>query len=156
MNNYQRINTRKPKGIENKRAFLIGSGIASLAAAEYLMRDGHMKGSQITIFEQDNITGGAMDGIGDPENGFIVRGGREMEEHYECVWDLYGKIPSLEEANRTVLEEFKELNDADPSCSKVRVTYNQGVKDDATSLGLSKKKYKTAHQININKGRGSW
>ncbi len=92
MNNYQRINTRKPKSIENKRAFLIGSGIASLAAAEYLMRDGHMKGNQITIFEQDNVSGGAMDGAGNPEDGFIVRGGREMEKHYECAlptdWQL--------------------------------------------------------------------
>jgi myosin-crossreactive antigen len=62
MNNYQRIHSRKPAGIENKRAFLIGSGIASLAAAEYLTRDGYMKGSHITIFEESGLTGGALDG----------------------------------------------------------------------------------------------
>ena len=59
MNNYQRITAKRPEGIEKKRAFLIGSGIASLAAAEYLMRDGYMKGEQITIFEQDSLSGGA-------------------------------------------------------------------------------------------------
>ncbi len=139
MNNYQRINTRKPNGIENKRAFLIGSGIASLAAAEYLMREGHMKGNQITIFEQDGLPGGAMDGAGNPEKGFIVRGGREMEEHYECLWDLYGQVPSIEEEGRTVLDEFKELNDADPNFSNVRVIFNKGEKLRSTDLGLEEK-----------------
>ena len=139
MNNYQRINTRKPIDIESKRAFLIGSGIASLAAAEYLMRDGHMKGEQITIFEQDSTSGGAMDGAGNPENGFVVRGGREMEEHYECLWDLYREVPSIEEEGRTVLEEFKELNDEDPNFSNVRAIYNRGEKYRKTDLGLSEK-----------------
>jgi len=139
MGNYQKINTRKPKNIENKRAFLIGSGIASLAAAEYLMRDGHMKGEQITIFEQDSLAGGAMDGIGNPEDGFIARGGREMEEHYECLWDLYGKVPSIEEEGRSVLDEFKELNDIDPNYSNVRIIYNRGEKYRKTDLGLEEK-----------------
>ncbi len=44
MGSYRRIHPKKPDGIENKRAFLIGSGIASLAAAHYLIRDGYMKG----------------------------------------------------------------------------------------------------------------
>ncbi|SFV89644.1 Oleate hydratase [hydrothermal vent metagenome] len=139
MNNYQRIHTRKPEGIEKKRAFLIGSGIASLAAAEYLMRDGHMQGSQITIFEQDGVSGGALDGAGNPEEGFVARGGREMEAHYECLWDLFGKIPSIEEEGRTVLDEFRELNEIDPNFSKVRVIYNRGEKHRRTDLGLHEK-----------------
>ena len=142
MNNYQRIHTRKPEGIEKKRAFLIGSGIASLAAAEYLMRDGHMEGSQITIFEQDGVSGGALDGAGSPEEGFVARGGREMEAHYECLWDLFGKIPSIEEEGRTVLDEFRELNEIDPNFSKVRIIYNRGEKHRRTDLGL--------HEKNVN------
>jgi len=151
MNNYQRINTRKSVGVENKRAYLIGSGIASLAAAEYLMRDGHMKGDQITIFEQASTSGGAMDGAGNPEKGFIVRGGREMEEHYECLWDLYGQVPSIEEEGRTVLEEFKELNDADPNFSNVRVISNKGEKYRKTDLGLSEKNSKELTKLLLTK-----
>lgn len=139
MNNYQRITPRKTKGIENKKAFLIGAGIASLAAAEYLIRDGQMKGNQITIFEKGNISGGAMDGAGNPESGFIVRGGREMEAHYECLWDLYGQVPSIEKEGRTVLDEFKELNDIDPNFSNVRVIFNRGEKLRTKTLGLSDK-----------------
>ena len=139
MNNYQRITPRKPEGIENKRAFLIGSGIASLAAAEYLMRDGHMQGSQITIFEEGNIPGGALDGAGNPENGFVARGGREMEAHYECLWDLYREVPSIEEEGRSVLDEFREINEIDPNFSNVRVIYNRGEKHRRTDLGLHEK-----------------
>jgi oleate hydratase len=151
MNNYQRINTRKPKGIENKRAFLIGSGIASLAAAEYLLRDGHMKGEQITIFEQDYIAGGAMDGIGNPEDGFVARGGREMESHYECLWDLFSEVPSIEEEGRTVLDEFKELNDSDPNYSNVRAIFNRGEKHRKTDLGLSEKNAKELTKLLLTK-----
>ncbi|MCF6207369.1 MAG: oleate hydratase, partial [Sulfurovum sp.] len=128
MGNYQRIHPRKPEGIENKRAYLIGSGIASLAAAAYLIRDGHMRGEQITIFEQDGVAGGALDGAGNPEEGFVARGGREMEEHYECLWDLFAEVPSIEEEGRTVLDEFKELNDIDPNYSNVRVISKRGEK----------------------------
>jgi oleate hydratase len=136
MSNYQKINPVKQEGIENKKAFLIGAGIASLAAAEYLIRDGKMDAKNITILEQDGISGGAMDGAGNAEDGYIARGGREMEEHYECMWDLFREVPSLEEPNRSVLDEFKELNDLDPNYSNVRVINNRGEKLRSTSLGL--------------------
>jgi len=35
--------------------------------------------------EQNNILGGALDGAGDPENGFIVRGGREVLPVYDSI-----------------------------------------------------------------------
>jgi oleate hydratase len=136
MVNYERIKTLKPEGIENRKAYLIGGGIASLAAAEYLIRDGHMEGKNITILEQGNICGGSMDGIGDPEKGYVARGGREMEEHYECMWDLFGQVPSLEEPHRSVLDEFRELNLADPNYSNCRIIANRGEKLDFSSLGL--------------------
>ncbi|MCY6371751.1 oleate hydratase [Clostridium ganghwense] len=136
MGSYQNINTLKPEGIENKKAYLIGGGIASLAAAEYLIRDGHMNGKNITILEETNIFGGAIDGFGNAEEGYVARGGREMEEHYECTWDLFGGVPSLEEPGRTVLDEFRELNIDDPNYSNCRVIANRGEKLDFSSLGL--------------------
>lgn len=81
MRNYNNVRAKKPEGIEKKRSFLIGGGIGSLAAAFYLIHDGHMDGKKITIFENLGIRGGAMDGFRDPKRGFLVRGGREMEEH---------------------------------------------------------------------------
>lgn len=138
MGNYERINTLKPEGIENKKAYLIGGGISSLAAAEYLIRDGHMDGKNITILEQKNISGGALDGSGNAKDGYLARGGREMEEHYECVWDLFGEIPSLEDPEITVLDNFRELNLEDPNYSNCRAIANRGEKLDFSSLGLEK------------------
>lgn len=146
MGSYQNINTLKPEGIENKKAYLIGGGIASLAAAAYLIRDGHMDGKNITILEESNILGGAMDGTGNAKDGYIARGGREMEEHYECVWDLFGKVPSLEDPERTVLDEFRELNIEDPNSSNCRVIANRGEKLDFSTLGL-----KTHHVKQLTK-----
>ena len=86
----------KPAGIEGKSAYIVGSGLASLAAACFLVRDAQMPGENIHILEAMEVAGGACDGIQDPTRGYVMRGGREMEDHFECLWDLFRSIPSLE------------------------------------------------------------
>ena len=54
---------RKPEGVDHKSAYIIGSGLAALTAACYLVRDGQMKGERIHIFEKDPVAGGACDGM---------------------------------------------------------------------------------------------
>lgn len=125
---------RKPKGVENKTAWFIGSGLASLAGAAFLIRDGQMQGDQITILEQQHLPGGALDGIKESEKGFVIRGGREMESNFECLWDLYRSIPSLEIDGASVLDEFYWLNKDDPNVSLQRATMNLG--EDAHTDGL--------------------
>ena len=117
---------RKPAGVENKQAWLVGSGLASLAAAAFLIRDGQMEGSRIHILEEAELPGGACDGILRPDIGFVIRGGREMENHYECLWDLYRSIPSLEKEGESVLDEFYRLNHDDPNISHNRATLERG------------------------------
>ena len=39
-------------------AYLVGSGIAALASAVYLIREGGLAGENIRIFEQGSVTGG--------------------------------------------------------------------------------------------------
>ncbi len=125
---------RKPVGVERKRAWLVGAGLASLAGAAFLIRDGHMAGDKITILERLPLAGGALDGYDEPERGFVVRGGREMEDHFECLWDLYRSIPSLEIEGASVLDEFYWLNKDDPNYSLQRATVNRG--QDARTDGL--------------------
>ncbi|MGO9719880.1 MAG: oleate hydratase [Roseiarcus sp.] len=117
---------RKPEGVEKKAAWFVGSGLASLAGAAFLIRDGHMEGGRITILEELNLPGGALDGIKEPKKGFVMRGGREMEDHFECLWDLYRSIPSLEIEGASVLDEFYWLNKSDPNFSLQRTTQKQG------------------------------
>ena len=117
---------RKPQGVDAKSAWLVGSGLASLSAAAFLIRDGQMPGERIHILEESALPGGACDGLMMPKLGFVIRGGREMENHYECLWDLYRSIPSLEVEGASVLDEFYWLNKDDPNFSKNRATLDRG------------------------------
>lgn len=116
---------RKPAGVDDKKAWLVGGGLASMAAAGFLVRDGQMKGENITILEASNIDGGALDGSGNADTGWLIRGGREMENHFECLWDLYRSVPSLE-VEGSVLDEFYWLNKDDPNFSYTRATKARG------------------------------
>ena len=130
----------KPTGIEEKSAYLVGSGLASLAAACFLVRDAQMPGKNIHILEAMDIAGGACDGIDDPTRGYVMRGGREMEDHFECLWDLFHSIPSLEVPGASVLDEYYWLNKHDPNYSLCRATERRG--EDAHTdgkFGLSQK-----------------
>lgn len=117
---------RKPEGVEKKTAWFVGSGLASLAGAAFLIRDARMAGDRITILEELKLPGGALDGLKQPEKGFVIRGGREMEDHFECLWDLYRSIPSLEVEDASVLDEFYWLNRSDPNFTLQRVTQMRG------------------------------
>ncbi|MDO5400929.1 MAG: oleate hydratase [Eubacteriales bacterium] len=116
----------KPEGVEHKSAYLIGSGLASLAAACFLVRDAQMPGARIHILEKGPIPGGALDGDQLPNVGYVMRGGREMDNHFECMWDLFRSIPSIETEGVSVLDEYYWLNKHDPNFSLCRATENRG------------------------------
>ena len=73
----------KPEGVDNKSAYIIGTGLAGLTAAFYLVRDGQMKGERIHLLEKLELAGGSCDGYRDITKGFYMRGGREMDNHFE-------------------------------------------------------------------------
>ncbi|MCH1641970.1 oleate hydratase [Paenibacillus timonensis] len=146
MGTYQRIHPRVPEGIAAKKAYLVGGGIGSLSAAAFLIRDGHMPGKNIHILEESAVYGGSMDGAGNAKDGYSARGGREIEEHFECFMELFGFIPSLTNPDRTVLDEFRELNLAEPIESHCRLVENAGQQADFSTLGLS-----TAHALQLGK-----
>ena len=117
---------KKPEGVDHKSAYIIGTGLAALSAACYLVRDGQMKGERIHIFEKDPIPGGACDGFEYPGVGYVMRGGREMDNHFEVMWDLFRSIPSIETEGVSVLDEYYWLNKEDPNYSLCRATVNRG------------------------------
>lgn len=134
------VRPEKPAGVDTKSAYIVGSGLAALAAACFLVRDGQMKGERIHILEKETIPGGACDGYEYPDRGFVMRGGREMDNHFECMWDLFHSIPSIETEGVSVLDEYYRLNKKDPNYSLMRATVNRG--EDAHTdgkFGLSDK-----------------
>lgn len=116
----------KPENVEHKSAYLIGSGLASLSAACFLVRDAQMPGAHIHILEKGSIPGGALDGDQITNIGYVMRGGREMDNHFECMWDLFRSIPSIETEGVSVLDEYYWLNKKGPNYSLCRATLNRG------------------------------
>lgn len=116
----------KPEGVEKKSAYIIGTGLAGLTAAFYLVRDGQMPGNHIHLLEKLELAGGSCDGYKDLHKGFYMRGGREMDNHFEIMWDVFRDVPSIETPNVSVLDEYYWLNKHDPNYSLCRATVNKG------------------------------
>lgn len=116
----------KPEGVDRKSAYIIGTGLAGLSAAFYLVRDGQMKGENIHLLEKLDLAGGSCDGRKDITKGFYMRGGREMDNHFECMWDMFRDVPSIEKPEISVLDEYYWLNKHDPNYSLCRATLKCG------------------------------
>ena len=107
VDNYYHSPHRDP---EKTNAYLVGGGIASLAAAAFLLHDAKVPASQIHILESSPVAGGSMDGAGSPETGYIMRGGRMLNFSYRCLYDLLATIPSLKDSKITVMDEISMFN----------------------------------------------
>ncbi|KPH13192.1 oleate hydratase [Chryseobacterium sp. ERMR1:04] len=138
--NYQRNKGIPLQSYENSKIYIVGSGIAGMSAAYYFIRDGHVPGKNIIFLDQLSIEGGSLDGAGNAEEGYIIRGGREMDMTYENLWDIFQDIPALElPAPYSVLDEYRLINDNDPNYSKARLIHNKGEIQDFSKFGLEKK-----------------
>ena len=136
----------KPEGVDGKSAYIIGTGLAGLSAAFFLVRDGQMKGEHIHLLEKLDIAGGSCDGRAVPRAGYYMRGGREMDNHFEVMWEMFRDVPSLENPGLSVLDEYYRLNKKDPNYSLCRATVNRGENAHTDNkFGLNKE---AAMQIN--------
>lgn len=117
---------KKPKDADKKTAYIIGTGLAGLSAAFYLVRDGQISGDRIHLLEKLDLAGGSCDGKKDVTKGFYMRGGREMDNHFEVMWDMFKDVPSIETEGVSVLDEYYWLNKEDPNYSLCRASQNRG------------------------------
>lgn len=116
----------KPKDADKKSAYIIGTGLAGLSAAFYLVRDGQISSDRIHVLEKLELAGGSCDGRKDVTKGFYMRGGREMDNHFEVMWDMFKDVPSIETEGVSVLDEYYWLNKKDPNYSLCRASQNRG------------------------------
>ncbi len=122
---------------QEAKAYLVGGGIASLACAAFLIRDGHFPGSKIHLFEESDKTGGSLDAQGSPKDGYIHRGGRMFdEEAYTCTYDLLSSIPALGDPSISIKDEMDAFNRRVKTSAHARLVEN-GEKIDASSPGFS-------------------
>jgi len=59
--------THKRKMPDDTKVYLVGGGIASMAAAAFLIRDAGMKDHNISILEESTTIAGSLDANGTPE-----------------------------------------------------------------------------------------
>ena len=129
--------THRSASRNDTKAYLVGGGIAALASAAYLIRDGGIPGAHISILEQTSLLGGSLDGAGSPDHGYVIRGGRMFTyEAYTCTFDLLSFIPSLTDRSKTVSDEIHAFNEKHIPESHARLVRG-GAKVDVSTLGFS-------------------
>jgi oleate hydratase len=135
---------------KESKAYLLGGGIGSLAAAAFMIRDGGFPGKNIFILEAKPILGGSLDGAGNPVDGYSLRGGRMLTtDNYECTWDLYKSIPSLSSPNKTVFDETMEFNQQHKSNSMARLVDSRRAKVPVSSMGFSMQNRKELLELSL-------
>ncbi len=132
---------------EDCKFYLVGGGIASLAAAAFLIRDGHVRGCAITICEALDKPGGSLDGSGSAQEGYVVRGGRMLESKYLCTYDLFSSIPTLD-GGKSVTQEIFDWNETIRTSSKSRLV-RDGKREDSPAYGLDEKDLLTLGRLSI-------
>jgi oleate hydratase len=128
--------------VDPKQAHLwvVGGGIAGMAAAAVAIRDAKVPGENIHILEELGIGGGSMDGSSSPavSDGWVTRGGRMLEEEaYQATWDLFATIPSLENPDITVRQEILTFNAAIQTDAGARLIDGRHRILDATEYGFN-------------------
>jgi oleate hydratase len=135
---------------KNFNAYLLGGGIGSLAAAAFMIRDGGLPGKNIFILEAKPILGGSLDAVGNPVDGYSLRGGRMLTtDNYECTWDLYKSIPSLSSPSKTVFDETMEFNKLHKSNSMARLVDSRHAKVPVSSMGFSMQNRKELLELSL-------
>ena len=135
--------TTHPSGLAkpdpaNRKAYMVGGGIGSLAAAAFMIRDGGVPGRNISIFEAMPLLGGSLDGGGNPAEGYTLRGGRMLTtDNYECTWGLFKSIPSLSSPGNTVYDETIAFNELNKSHSRARLVDQNRARVNVESMGFS-------------------
>jgi oleate hydratase len=118
-----------------RRVYVIGGGIAGLATSALLIRDGGVPGDRIHVLEQTDRMGGSLDGAGNAQDGYVIRGGRMFEEHFACTYDLFSTIPSITNPELSVTDEIYAFTKRVPTSSKSRLVV-AGKKIEGPPLGL--------------------
>lgn len=139
--------------MQKKKAIMIGAGLANMAAAVYLIQEGHWQGKDITFYSLDDH--GSNDGAPtetvtdeywnknhpmDNQKGYLARGGRMLNYRtYVDLMDLLDRIPSVTEPGMTAAEDTRDFDSKHPTFDKARLMEGGKGIIDGGHLGLDTK-----------------
>jgi len=121
------------------KAYLVGSGIAALAAATFLIRDGGFDGADIHVFEEQEKTGGSLDAGGSADTGYSMRGGRMFEAEFRCTYDLLSGIPSPDDPSVSATQDILDGHEDFAWDDIARLVDGTGKIVDTRSMGFSER-----------------
>jgi oleate hydratase len=79
---------------QKTQAWLVGGGIASLAAAMHLIKRAKVPANHIHILDFHDSSGGAMYISGDSTKGYNINAGAQLFLHENCIDELRSMIPN--------------------------------------------------------------
>ncbi|MCK8604564.1 oleate hydratase [Leuconostoc citreum] len=147
--------------MRKNKAVMIGAGIANMAAAVYLIQEGHWSGENITFYALDqhgSNDGDTTDSVVDDywnknhplsnTKGYIARGGRMLNYRtYVDLMDLLDRIPSMTEPNMTAAADTRDFDAKHPTFDKARLLQpGQGILN-ASKLGFNQTDRKLLTQL---------
>ncbi|KAF7719163.1 Uncharacterized protein PECH_001801 [Penicillium ucsense] len=106
---------RDPQSVQ---AWLIGSGIASLAAAVHLIKQAKVPANQVHIIDAHHASGGAMETSGNAEDGYTLHTGALPYFYEQCVKDLLAMVPSRESPEKSLWEAIREQENSNRPLNK--------------------------------------
>lgn len=122
---------------KKNKAYFIGGGIASLAGAVYLIRDGGFQGKDIYILEAKDAIGGSLDAKRNYSGkAYIMTGHRILAKNaFECTYALLSGVPAMNDTKWSVKEELDDFNRKMKTFAKARLVENGRIVNSHT-LGL--------------------
>lgn len=118
-----------------RSVLIVGAGIAGLASAVYLVRDGGVPGRDIRILEAGR-PGGSLDAAGSAAQGYSMRGSRMFGPAYLLTYELLDAIPSLDDPAKSVAQDTFEFWQATAWYDRARLVERGGRIADPTHWAL--------------------
>jgi oleate hydratase len=90
-------------------AWLVGSGIASLAAAVHLIKEAKVPASNVHILDVHTGTGGGIKSCGNAEDGYVLYTGCLPYFHDKCMEELLSLVPSPKAPDKSILDIIRDF-----------------------------------------------
>lgn len=135
-----KISSKSTAIVPDSQLWIVGGGIAGMAAAAFAIRDAAVPGKNIHILEELDLAGGSLDGSASPldPSAWVTRGGRMLEEEaYRCTWDLFSSIPTVENPDLSVRQEIVDFNQKVKTEAHARLIDKTATVLDATEYGFN-------------------
>ncbi len=135
MNGEQR---NKPAVTDKTQVHIVGGGMAGLAAAIFTVRDAHIPGKNVHVYEGRGKVGGSLYGEGTPDTNFFTLGDWKFNDKaYNCTWNVLSEIPSLDSPGKSVTQEIFDYNRTHKKNARSRLIHANHTADNVETMQLN-------------------